>query len=153
AVAQMIKDLSDDDYRVREKAGRDLAALGEKALPDMRAALLTTDNPEVQRRLAVLVRKMDHDRLVTPKKVTFKLKDATVKEALDEMGKQTGYKIDFGGGGRGGGPGGGELKQNFEFEDTPFWVAVDKVASAAGCLVYTDYDDETIRVYNQDAMN
>ena len=36
-IAGLIKDLGNDDYRVREKAGRDLAALGEKALPRMRS--------------------------------------------------------------------------------------------------------------------
>ena len=36
-VAKLIKDIGDDDYRTREKAGRLLAALGEKALPQMRA--------------------------------------------------------------------------------------------------------------------
>ena len=51
-------------------------------------------------------------------------------------------------------PGGGDsLKHNFEFENTPFWVAVDKVASMAGCVVMSDYEDETVRVYNQDAVN
>ena len=151
-VVKLIMDLGNDDYRIREKAGRELAALGEKALPGMRTALLATDNPEVQRRLAVLVRKLEHDRLVTPKKITMARKERTVKEALDEISKQTGYKIEFSGGG-GIGAGSGDLKHSFEFEETPFWVAVDKVASAAGCVVYTDYDDEIIRVYNQDAMN
>ena len=58
-VAQLIEDLGSDDYRTREKAGADLAANGEKALPTCELALLATDSPEVQRRLAVLVRKMD----------------------------------------------------------------------------------------------
>src|SRR5258707_3861602 len=59
---QLIEDLGSDDWRTRERAGRDLAARGEKALPHLRQALLATDSPEAQRRLAVLVRKMDHDR-------------------------------------------------------------------------------------------
>ena len=67
-VAQLIADLGSDDYRAREKAGNDLAALGEKALPGMRAALLATESPEVQRRLSVLVRKMDNERLVSPRR-------------------------------------------------------------------------------------
>ncbi|HVL13655.1 MAG TPA: hypothetical protein VM529_13890 [Gemmata sp.] len=146
AVEKLVADLGSEDYRTREKAGRDLTALGEKALPAMRTALLSTDNPEIQRRLSVLVRKMDNDRLVAPKRVTMALKDKTVKEALDEITKQTGYKIDFSGGG-------GEARQDFTFDGTPFWVAVDKVATAAGCVVFADYDDETVRVYNQDAVN
>jgi hypothetical protein len=146
-IAALINDLGSEDYRTREKAGRDLTALGEKALPAMRSVLLATDNEEVKRRLVVLVRKMDSERLVTPKRITMNLKDKTVKDALDEIGRQTNYKIEFGGGGE-------SLKHNFEFENTPFWVAVDKVASMAGCVVFSDGgDDDTIRVYNQDAVN
>jgi hypothetical protein len=160
-IAALIADLGSEDYRTREKAGRDLAALGEKALPAMRTVLLSTENAEVQRRLVVLVRKMDNDRLVAPKRVTFNFKDKTVKEALDEISKQTNYKIEFSGGGGGfpgpggGGPGGGgdSLKHNFDFENTPFWVAVDKCAAMAGCIVFADYNDDTIRVYNQDSLN
>ena len=147
-IAQMLVDLGSDDYRTREKAGRDLAVLGEKALPAMKATLLATDNAEVQRRLIVLVRKMEVERLVSPKRVTATFKQKTVKDTLDELSKLTGYKIEYGGGG-----GNGEPKHDFEFDGTPFWVAIDKVAAAAGCVVFAEYDDETIRVYNQDTMN
>ena len=145
AVAQLIADLGSEDYRTREKAGRDLAALGEKALPAMRSALLSTDSPEVQRRLSVLVRKMDTERLVSPKTVTMDLKGKTAKEALEELKKQTGYKIDF--------SGNSDAREDFKFDKTPFWVAIDKIAAAAGCVVYADYDDENIRVYNQESVN
>ena len=144
-VAQLIADLGSEDYRTREKAGRDLAALGERALPAMRAALLATESPEVQRRLSVLVRAMDRERLVAPKRVTMDLKQTTVKDALAEVTKQTGYKIDF--------SGNSDLKHDFKFDDAPFWVAMDKLAAAAGCVVYADYDDQNIRVYNQDSIN
>src|SRR5438874_4458181 len=57
AIAKLIQDLGDEDYKVREKAGRDLLTLGEKALPAMRVALREAENPELQLRLAVMVRK------------------------------------------------------------------------------------------------
>jgi hypothetical protein len=146
-IAKLIKDIGDEDYRTREKAGRLLAAIGEKALPQMRAALRATDSPEVQRRLAVMVRKMDTERLVAPKRVTIAKKQMTVKAAVDEIAKQSGYRIEFSGGSN-------DQKFPFEFDDVPFWVALDRIASAAGCVVYTeDYGDHTIRVYNQDSMN
>src|SRR6185436_6236544 len=104
--------------------------------PAMRGALLSTDSPEVQRRLSVLVRKMDTERLVAPKTVPMSLKDTTVKDALAELTKQTGYKIDFSGSHDG--------RQDFKVEKTPFWVAIDKIAATAGCVVYADYDDENI---------
>src|SRR3954471_16937931 len=124
-VKQLIEDLGSDDWRTREKAGRALAAKGDKALPHLRKALLATDNAEVQRRLAVLVRKMDRARLVEPRRVTLTAKDQTPKQVFDEIAKQSGYKIEFGGGGP-------EGKYSFEFNNAPFWQAVDTVANACG---------------------
>lgn len=145
AIQKLIDDLGSDDWRARERAGTDLAAKGEKALPLMRAALLATDSPEVQRRLSVLVRKLDRERLVEPKRVTLSAKDHTPKQLLDEIGKQTGYRIEYGGG--------PETKHSFDFDKVPFWQAVDAVANAAGLTVYAEYDDESIRVYNQDTVS
>src|SRR5690242_18631666 len=42
AVKKLVDDLGSEDWRTREKAGRELAALGDKALPHMRKALLET---------------------------------------------------------------------------------------------------------------
>src|SRR5205814_4606254 len=81
AVANLVKDLGHPDYRTREKAGQALAAKGEKVLPDLRRALAEAADPEVSRRLGVLVRRLDHDRLVSPKRVTLALKGKTAKEA------------------------------------------------------------------------
>src|SRR5207249_3175816 len=145
AVKQLIEDLGSEDWRTREKAGRDLAALGEKALPHMRKALVATENPEVQRRLLVLVRKMDRERLVEPKRITLSAKDATAKEIFEKIAKQTGYKIEYGGG--------QDTKHSFEFNNTPFWQAVDAVAAAAGCNAVAEYDDDTVRIYNQEVVN
>lgn len=145
AIEQMIKDLGAEDWRTREQAGRDLAAKGEKALPYMRRVLLSTDNPEVQRRLAVLVKRMDFDRLVAPKRVTLNAKDRTAKQIIDDIAKQTGYKMEFGEQ--------SDAKHSFEFNNTPFWQAIDTIANAAGFTVYTEYEDDTVRIYNQDAMN
>lgn len=141
----LIKELGSDDWRARERAGRELAAKGERALPYMRRALAGTDNPEVQRRLSVLVRKMDHERLVAPKRITLTAKNRTAKQIFDDITRQAGYRIEFGES--------SDQKHSFEFSDTPFWQAVDTVAHAIGATVQTDYEDSTVRVYHQDAMN
>jgi hypothetical protein len=149
SAAKLIADLGADDYRTRENAGKGLTQLGEKALPEMRKALETTDDPEVSRRLTVLVRKIDHDRLVAPKRVTLSMKDKPVKVYLDEITKQTGYTIDYS-------PNGSsdDAKHAFEFDNAPFWVAIDQIANATGMMVYADsYDDASIRMYAQDSLN
>ena len=149
--AKLIEALGSENYREREKAGQTLETKGEKVLPDLRRAMNTTDNPEISRRLAVLVRRMDYDHLVAPKRVTLTLKDKTAKAAFDEISKQTGYRIEFNGGGGGlpgpggGGPG-GDAKHNFEFDKTPFWVAIDRIAEVSGLNVNADYGDDAVHV-------
>jgi hypothetical protein len=145
ATKQLIDDLNSDDWRTREKAGRALTAKGEAALPLLRKAMLATDSPEMQRRLTVLVRKMDHARLVEPKRVTLAVKDRTAKQIFEEITKQTGYKIEFNDS--------ADIKLSFDFKDTPFWQAVDTVANAAGCTLVTNYGDDVIRIFNQESMD
>ena len=149
ATAALIADLGSPDYRAREKAGAALAAKGEKALPDLRRALAAADNPEVSRRLTVLVRRMDHDRLVSPKRVTFAVKNKPAKDVFDEIAKQTGYKIDFQGGGN------ADCRYSFDFANAPFWVAVDQVAEATGMSVYANGGDDDVVQINSysDAHN
>lgn len=152
-VAKLVAALGSENYREREKAGQALEAKGEKILPDLRRALNTQENPEIARRLTVLVRRMDYERLVAPKYVTLDFKDKTAKAALDEIAKQTGYQIQFNNNGPGIG-GAGEPKFDFRFDKTPFWVAVDKIAEQASLGVYADYDDEILRVNSyQDSHN
>ncbi len=153
-IAKLIEALGSENYREREKAGQILEARGDKVLPDLRRALNTSENPEISRRLSVLVRRMDYDRLVAPKRVTFTLKDKTAKAAFEEITKQTGYKIDNTNGGQFGGVGTTEPKFDFDFDKTSFWVAIDRIAEKAGLGVYADYDDEIVRVNShQDSHN
>ncbi|MFO0796411.1 MAG: hypothetical protein U0804_02980 [Gemmataceae bacterium] len=142
AVTSHIRNLGADDYKLREKAGRDLEALGEKALPQLKKALADTTSPEVSRRLSVLVRKIDHERLVSPRRVTMPTKDRTVKEALDEIARQTGYNVQFQGD-----PGAGGARHKIGFTNAPFWQAVDSVVDLVGGSVNSNgYDDDTVYV-------
>jgi hypothetical protein len=151
-IAKLIQQLGSESYREREKAGQTLEAKGENVLPDLRRALNTSDNPEVTRRLSVIVRRMDHERLVAPKRVTFTMKDKTAKTAIEEISKQTGYKVQFDGGGPGGA--GGDAKYSFDFDKTPFWVAMDKIADMANLNLNSDYGDDLIHINSyQDSHN
>ena len=140
AVAALVAALGDSDYRVREKAGQEIAAKGDKMLTDLRRAMNSVENPEVARRLAVLVRKLDHDRLVAPKRVSLAVKNKSAKDVFEEIARQSGYRIEYQGN-----PG-AEQKFSFEFDQLPFWQVVDAVAAKTGTTASADYDDETIRV-------
>lgn len=144
-VAVLVERLGSDDYEVRERAGQDILQRGDKVLPELRKALDASDNPEVSRRLTVLIRKLDHDRLVSPRRVTLSVKNTSVKEVVDLIAKQTGYKIEF--------SGSREIGLTFDFKDVPFWEAIDKVALAAGVSVQTGYDDDTVRLYSNSSLN
>jgi hypothetical protein len=142
AVTALVRNLGAGDYKVREKAGRDLEVLGDKALPHLRRALAETDSPEVARRLSVLVRKMDYDRLVNPRRVTMPQKNRTPKEGFDEVARQTGYRIEF----QGGGPA-ADTRHPVGFDNTPFWQAMDTLAVLAGATINSNgYDDDTVFV-------
>jgi len=145
--ADLIADLSSPDYRLRERAGRELARRGELVLTELRAALAATDDPEASRRLGVLVRKLEHDRLVAPKRVTLHLKDKPLKEAIDSIAKQTGYRIDFN-------TNRGETTYTFDMDDVPFWQAIDLVGNAGGLTIYPEHEEDgSIRAYEQDSFN
>jgi uncharacterized protein (TIGR03067 family) len=49
-IARLIKQLGDDDFAKREAASRQLDAIGEPALPALRRAAASSDDPEVRRR-------------------------------------------------------------------------------------------------------
>jgi len=57
-IDRLIQRLGDRDFRTRERAQRELAALGDVALPQI-AANLGHDNPEVAHRLKSLLRRPD----------------------------------------------------------------------------------------------
>jgi hypothetical protein len=56
---QLIRDLADDQFRVRDKAMADLAELGIAALPALRAALAKHESLEADRRITLLLAKFD----------------------------------------------------------------------------------------------
>ncbi|OWK46904.1 hypothetical protein [Fimbriiglobus ruber] len=128
-VTEFVGQLGAADFRVREKAGRELAMFGERALPTLRAALKTLDDPEANRRLQIIVRKIDTDRLTGPRRVTLKMTNKSVKEILHQLAKKAGYPVQIQN------VGDEKLRFSFEFDNTPFWEAVDRVCNAAGLVV------------------
>ena len=147
SVAPLVEKLGSPDYREREKAGKDLLALGDLAIPGIREALKIVDDPEVVRRLQVLARTLENRRLGTARKVTFKVVNKPAKEILAEIARQTGYKLKM--------DGDGEAKAvfSFDFKDVSFWEALDKVCDAAGFTANQQDDDGTLAVYFTDATN
>jgi hypothetical protein len=56
---RLVADLDDDQFRVREQATKELAALGEQAGPALRRALADSSSPEASRRLSALLDRLE----------------------------------------------------------------------------------------------
>lgn len=139
--------LGSPDYRIREKAGRSIEAAGEQSLPELKRILLTTEDQEIARRLQVLIRKLEADRLGQPRRVSVHMVRKPIKEILAEIGKQSGYAIKFEGGGD------DKALHSFEFSELPFWEALDRVCDATGYAANQQDDEGTVTVFFNDTYN
>lgn len=156
---QLIDQLGDRDFRVREQAERRLYAEGLPALPVLRRALGHLD-PEVRRRALRLVPGLEHAAFVAPRRVTFTARNQPLRAVLEEISKQTGYKIMNMNNGAvfqpavPGAPAapaapavpGGETAYSFTFVNTPFWEAIEQVCQAAGLAVQQGWGDDMVRL-------
>ena len=146
----IIDQLGSDDYRAREKAGKSILALGDRALPALKAALASTDDPEVHRRIEVLVEQLETERLVSPRRVTLKVKDKSVADIVAELAKQSGYPLQYQDGRD------GVQKLSFDLADVPFFRALGirdfkmDLASVAALLTLVGYSvNDTIVVFDR----
>jgi hypothetical protein len=144
AIERLVEQLTDLDYHKRDEAARKLEALGEKALPALRAAKKHKD-PEVRRRAADLLEPIESATVLAPKRVTLTLEKKTAAEALQAIGKQTGYTVELMAGGK------AEGQYSFRWKDVPFWQAVDDVCRAAGLSAQQQFffGDDHVRLQAQ----
>jgi hypothetical protein len=136
-VRQLIDQLGDRNYARRRQAEDGLRAEGARALPALKQAL---DHPdaEVRRRVRELVPALETQALLGPKRVTLKLTERPVGEALDEIARQTGYKIDLGTVPPG--------AYSFDLKEATFWEALDRVGRDAGLVLEPPAWDQRLRL-------
>ena len=92
-VVPLIEQLASRDYREREKANKALNALGDRALPHLKAAMAKSDSPEAQRRLEVMVSRMERELFLAPSRVSLKAKNQPMKATLKDLCRQAGYEL------------------------------------------------------------
>jgi hypothetical protein len=136
--ARLIAELGSDDFETRERAARQLEALGPAAAPSLRKAAASTD-PEV-RRLALqvaerLARKMEAAEVLEPKRLRLAFRDMPLNFAVQEFQRATGARLQLDGVK-------GDRKVTLDTEYTTFWDAFDKFCKAAG-LVEKVFDSPT----------
>src|SRR5262249_42983019 len=158
SVEQLIAQLSSKDFQVRDKASKDLPALGKEALPAMQKARANSD-PEVRRRLDEIIPPLERAIALAPKLVTLHMTNKPVMEVMAELSKQSGYKIqplnEWAPQGAANEPARKDkIVYTFHFDKMPFWQVFDKICEASGITLqqgYWGWGDDSLRVYQQEA--
>lgn len=133
SAAKWAEQLGDRDYQTRERASKELDALGEAAVPALEKALIDGNPEAVRRAVAVLARiqaRADNARAIAAKTVDVDIDDKPFGTVLAEFQKQTGYQIRMNGDqailGKNG---------KFSAKKEPFWSALDRFAAELGLEV------------------
>jgi hypothetical protein len=131
-IERLIRQLGASKFADRERAQRELRAIGVPALGALRDA--AKDDGERGRRARDLVAELQQkaliDQVLAPKKVRLQLRDAPVIDAVDELVRQSGYNIQIQ----------GEVanlvkrKVTLDTGETSFWQAFDQLCDRAGLV-------------------
>jgi hypothetical protein len=142
----LIEQLGDKDFRQREEARKALIARGAEALPAMQKGRAHAD-PEVRRRLDELIPPLERALALAPKRVTLHATNKPIREIIEALTKQTGYKF---GGLEHPGVERDKLAYTFHFDQLPFWQAMDQVCEAGGYVLQQGYyGDDNLRLFRQ----
>jgi hypothetical protein len=95
-IAKLIDQLGSSIFAERQKATKEIAAIGAPALEALRKAAQSED-AEVRKRANELVQKIEKEvvsaRLLTPKRIHLVYKDTLVSQAVADFQKKSGYNI------------------------------------------------------------
>jgi hypothetical protein len=128
ALDKLVRQLSDDDWKVREKAQQDLGHFGAGAVPRLKAQLSAAKDPELRARIEGALKQIEANDATGPTFVTLHLKDAPAAEAFDQLARQAGATLTTQ-------PPGllqrGDLpKVTLDVEREPFWLVMRKLCGA-----------------------
>jgi hypothetical protein len=132
-IAKLVEKLGSTEFSEREKATRELEALGEQALDALRKAA-KGDDLETKRRAEELIKKVESRQLtkkvLEPSKIRFAFKDTPLREAIEEVNKKTGLNIILND------PENklADRKVTLDTGETTLWEAVDQFVAKAGLV-------------------
>ena len=90
---ELLANLGTGDFQDRERATRQLMSQGVTVLPDLKAALAKTSNPEAADRLEKLIHRIGVKQLFEPTRITLKLDNVTPRTMLQELARVSGYQF------------------------------------------------------------
>jgi hypothetical protein len=132
-IEQLVKQLGSTDSADREKAQKELEAIGTPALEMLRRAVKDGD-PEVSLRASQVVSRLDEKNLtvsiLSPKKVKLSLKNVSVVQAVEELSKLSGYAIQI----EGDRTPLANRKISLETGDVTFFEALDQLCLKGGLV-------------------
>lgn len=132
-IEKLIKQLGSDQFAEREKATRELEAIGSAAVPALEKASSSADQ-ETSMRAKGLLEKLsqaaESEKLLTPTRIRLEYKDTPVPEAVADLAKKTGFQIQLVGdtsklAGR---------TITLDTGETTFWQAFDQFCQKAGLI-------------------
>lgn len=143
-ISKLIDKLADQDFKVREAAAAAIELRGAEALPMLRRARRHPD-PEVRRRLEAWIPALERAGLLAPKRVSLHVNNKSLKDAVKELSRQSGYKIEVYNNGND-----DDQLVSLDFDNLTLWEGLDRVATAASAVIQHGYGDETIRLHQND---
>lgn len=146
AIERLIEQLGSPDFKTREAAGKALTARAVESMPLMKQAV-AHPNAEVRQRLAGLIADIERATLLSPKRVTLRLDGVPLRDAVTQLAKASGYKIELQN------AGGSQPVVNLLAENMPFWEAFDKLCAQGGLVLQQHYDaSQGLVLYSQNAV-
>src|SRR6185295_6026981 len=144
AVRELIRQLEDDNAEARDRAQKQLGALGEEALPALRdVAESTSTSGELKLRAAAAIRDIELGAKIAkvykaPKQLTLKGSGTMLREILDEIARQTGVTIDSA-------AVDGAAKVTFDAKDQSLMEVLDLLCRGQADRTWEMRDDASIR--------
>jgi hypothetical protein len=145
-VKQLIQELDDDSFEVRDKAEKALVALGAEAVPQLKVVIAETERQkekaEVRTRALSALRTIEFNAksklfYVEPKLVTLRATEAEIGAVLADVEKQTGVKIETGGIDA-------KAKVTIDVQNAPLFKVLDDLCRGQDERSY-EYRDEGVR--------
>jgi hypothetical protein len=133
-IAQWLKELGDNSYKVREAATKALIEVGQPAVPGLEQAMRGND-PEVRRRAESMIETIEVNEALAPTLIDLKVADMPAPDVVTLFNRQSRLKLDLV---PQQGPARTQMEQKkltLDMDGVPFWEALDRLCEAAGLTV------------------
>jgi hypothetical protein len=156
-VRELVRQLSDDQWKKRNTAEKELIALGPDVEALLRDIARDATEPETSGRLKTVIAELASRRWTGPTLVTLRLKDAPPRQVFEEIFRQAGaeftlHPLDLLE--PNAAPRGFEIPAvvSVDYDRTPFWAALKDVCNKSGMNARNVYDRHRITLTREPGM-